>query len=158
MNDLIKKDFIQDFGEAYHMFGLPRLMGRIVGLLLHADDPISLDKISKDLNVSKGPVSQIIKRLRDHNQVKRVWVPGDRKDYYKADHNIFQNSFKSHMNMMHNNLIIAQKYKTLLENKEYVSSRAFETHINQMDIFFQNVMKHYNKLINDWEKMKIDKK
>lgn len=158
MNDLIKKDFIQDFGEAYHMFGLPSLMGRIVGLLLHEDDPISLDKISKDLNVSKGPVSQIIKRLRDHNQVKRVWVPGDRKDYYKADPNIFQNSFKSHMNMMHNNLIIAQKYKTLIENKQYAGSHAFKAHINQMDIFFQNVMKHYNKLINDWEKMKINKK
>lgn len=158
MNDLIKKDFIQDFGEAYHMFGLPRLMGRIVGLLLHADDPISLDSISKDLDVSKGPVSQIVKRLRDHNQVKRIWVPGDRKDYYQADSNIFQNSFKSHMNMMHNNLIIAQKYKTLLENNEYVGSHAFITHINEMDMFFQNVMKHYNKLIKDWDKIKLDKK
>ena len=158
MNDLIKKDFIQDFGEAYHMFGLPRLMGRIVGLLLHADKPTSLDSISKDLKVSKGPVSQIVKRLRDHNQVKRVWIPGDRKDYYKADSNIFHNSFKSHMNMMHNNLIIAQKYKNLLENKQYVGSQAFQTHINEMNVFFQNVMKHYNKLINEWEKIKIDKK
>ena len=158
MNDLIKKDFIQDFGEAYHMFGLPRLMGRIVGLLLHEDDPISLGSISKDLNVSKGPVSQIVKRLRDHNQVKRVWVLGDRKDYYEVDPNIFQNSFKSHMNMMHNNLIIAQKYKTLLENKKYVGSNAFKNHINEMDVFFQNVMKHYNKLIKDWDKIKIDKK
>ena len=158
MNDLIKKDFIQDFGEAYHMFGLPRLMGRIVGLLLHEDDPISLDNISNDLNVSKGPVSQIVKRLRDHNQVKRVWVPGDRKDYYKADPNIFQNSFKSHMDMMHHNLIIAQKYKTLLENKEYVGSQAFGMHINEMDVFFQNVMKHYNKLINAWEKINTHKK
>lgn len=155
MNDLIKKDFIQDFGEAYNMFGLPHLMGRIVGLLLHADNPISLDSISKDLNVSKGPVSQIIKRLRDHNQVKRVWVPGDRKDYYIADPDIFQNSFKSHMNMMHNNLLIAQKYKTLLEDKQYVGSHAFQTNINEMDVFFQNVMKHYKILINEWEKINI---
>ena len=158
MNDLIKKDFIQDFGEAYHMFGLPRLMGRIVGLLLHADDPISLDSISKDLNVSKGPVSQIVKRLRDHNQVKHVWVPGDRKDYYKADPDIFEHSFTNHMKMMQQNFLLAQKYKNLLENKQYRGSNAFRVHISEMEAFFQNVLKHYNKLINDWKKIKIDKK
>jgi len=154
MNDLIKKDFIQDFGEAYHMFGLPRLMGRIVGLLLHADEPVSLDTITQELNVSKGPVSQIVKRLRDHNQVKRVWIPGDRKDYYTADPDIFENSFINHMKMMEQNLYLSKKYHTLIENNNYEGSEAFKKHIKEMELFFNTVRTHYNNLLEDWKNTK----
>lgn len=154
MNDLIKKDFVQDFGEAYHMFGLPRLMGRVVGLLLHADEPISLDSITKDLNVSKGPVSQIVKRLRDHNQVKRVWVPGDRKDYYTADPDIFEHSFINHMKMMEQNLTLSKKYHKLIKNNHYKGSEAFNKHIQEMESFFKTVKTHYNNLLKDWRNKK----
>lgn len=155
MNDLIKKDFVQEFGEAYHMFGLPRLMGRVVGLLLHADEPVSLDTITKDLNVSKGPVSQIVKRLRDHNQVKRVWIPGDRKDYYAADPDIFEHSFRNHMKMMEQNLLLSKKYQHLIENDHYDGSNAFKKHIIEMESFFNTVKTHYNNLLEDWRKNKI---
>ena len=154
MNDLIKKDFIQDFGEAYHMFGLPHLMGRIVGLLLHADDPVSLDAITKDLNISKGPASQIVKRLRDHNLVKRVWIPGDRKDYYKADPDIFEHSFVNHMKMMQKNFLLAQKYNKLISNNQYSPSNAFQNHMKEMESFFNTVLVHYNNLLEDWGKNK----
>jgi DNA-binding transcriptional regulator GbsR (MarR family) len=155
MNDVIKKDFIQDFGEAYHMFGLPRLMGRIVGLLLHADEPVSLDFITNELNVSKGPVSQIIKRLRDHNQVKRVWIPGDRKDYYIADPDIFEHSFQHHMKMMEQNLKLAKKYHKLIKNNHYKGSDAFKKHIFEMESFFDNVKNHYSYLLDEWNKKKL---
>ena len=154
MNDVIKRDFIQDFGEAYHMFGLPRLMGRIVGLLLHADEPVSLDFITNELNVSKGPVSQIIKRLRDHKQVKRVWIPGDRKDYYIADPDIFEHSFKHHMDMMDQNLKLASKYHKLIKNNHYEASTAFKKNINEMESFFLNVHRHYSDLLKEWNKNK----
>jgi DNA-binding transcriptional regulator GbsR (MarR family) len=155
MNDVIKKDFIQDFGEAYHMFGLPRLMGRIVGLLLHSAEPVSLDFITKELNVSKGPVSQIIKRLRDHNQVKRVWIPGDRKDYYIADPDIFEHSFQHHMNMMEQNLELAKKYHLLIKNNHYEGSKAFKKHIYEMESFFENVHSHYSDILKEWNEKKL---
>lgn len=154
MIDLIKKDFMQDFGEAYHMFGLPRLMGRIVGFLLHADEPVCLDTITQELNVSKGPVSQIVKRLRDHNQVKRVWIPGDRKDYYTADPDIFEHSFINHMKMMEQNLFLSKKYHQLIENNNYESSEAFKKHIKEMELFFNTVRTHYNNLLEDWKNTK----
>lgn len=154
MNDLIKKDFIQDFGEAYHIFGLPHLMGRIIGYLLHADEPASLDTITEELNVSKGPVSQIVKRLRDHNQIKRVWVPGDRKDYYIADPDIFEHSFINHMKMMQQNLSLAKKYNKLIKNNRYNGSAAFQKHLNEMESFFDTVTNHYNNLLVDWRKNK----
>ncbi len=157
MNDLIKKDFIQDFGEAYHMFGLPRLMGRIVGLLLHADEPVSLDTITKEINVSKGPVSQIVKRLRDHNQVKRVWIPGDRKDYYSVDPDIFEHSFINHMKMMDHNLLLSKKYHQLIKNNHYEGSDAFRKHIKEMESFFDMVHIHYNILLDDWRDNKTVK-
>lgn len=99
MNNIttIKQRFIQEFGEAYIHYGLPKLMGRIVGLLLFSGKAISLDEITTELNVSKGPVSQIMNRLRDHNLIERVWIPGDRKDYYKPHDEIFGNAFRNQM-------------------------------------------------------------
>ena len=72
----IKTNFIQDYGLGYQSFGLPKMMGQIVGLLLYHAEPVSLDDITEELQVSKGPVSQVMRRLRDHNLVQRAWVSG----------------------------------------------------------------------------------
>jgi len=111
MSPSIKQEFIQDFGEAYQLFGLPKLMGRIVGLMLYVNKPISLGDITNQLNVSKGPVSQMVRRLKDHNLIERVWVPGDRKDFYRAVPDIFGNAFQNQMALMGQNLSLAKKYK-----------------------------------------------
>lgn len=143
-----KQEFIQDFGEAYHNFGLPKLMGRIVGILLYVDEPVSLDDITQHLNVSKGPVSQMVRRLKEHNLIDRVWVPGDRKDFYRAAPDIFGNAFQNQMSLMTQNLQLAKKYK-VKSSKENI---AFNQRIDQMCQFYELMMVHYDKFLEEWRK------
>jgi len=46
-----------------------------------------LDEIVAELSVSKASVSISIRQLETWSAVKRVWVKGDRKDYYEAETN-----------------------------------------------------------------------
>ena len=145
----VKQHFIQDFGEAYVAFGLPRLMGRIVGLLLYNSTPTSLDDIAAQLEMSKGPVSQIMRRLRDHNLIQRIWVPGDRKDY-QADPAIFSHEFRNQISLIKGNLKLAEKYCDLIEQTEPENNH-FRSRMSEMRDFYSLMIDHYNRFITEWE-------
>ncbi|OQX95998.1 hypothetical protein B6I21_02525 [candidate division KSB1 bacterium 4572_119] len=154
MTPSIKQEFIQDFGEAYQLFGLPKLMGRIVGLMLYVKEPVSLDEITNQLNVSKGPVSQIIRRLRDHNLIKRIWVPGDRKDYYQPEAEIFGNAFRNHVGLMKRNLELAQKYQKELKTNSSTENAEFKERIGEMYQFYKLMLEYFDKFLLDWQQKK----
>ena len=147
----LKQEFIQDFGEAYHHSGLPKLMGRIVGLLLFERKPLSLDYITQELNVSKGPVSQISRRLKEHNLIQRKWVPGNRKDFYETAPYIFGKAFLNRISLMKSNLSLAEKYKTkfsTIDNNGEMDS--FKESIDEMTEFYRMMIKHFNNFLEEW--------
>ncbi|MCA9734456.1 MAG: MarR family transcriptional regulator [Deferribacteres bacterium] len=152
MNNIttIKQRFIQEFGEAYIHYGLPKLMGRIVGLLLFSGKAISLDEITTELNVSKGPVSQIMNRLRDHNLIERVWIPGDRKDYYKPHDEIFGNAFRNQMLLQKKNLDLAHRYEEIIENIDSEEVHNFRKNIHEMKEFYQKMEITYENFLTEW--------
>lgn len=79
------KNFIDTIGQLGTTLGLNRVVGQIYALLFLSDKPLSLDEISKNLKISKGNVSINIRELEGWGAVKKVWVPGSRKDYYEAN-------------------------------------------------------------------------
>ena len=150
----LKQEFIQDFGEAYHRNGLPTLMGRIVGLLLFVNEPITLDEITKQLNVSKGPVSQVMRRLRDHNLIQRIWIPGDRKDYYQAEPDIFGNAFRNQISLIKQNLELVDKYKAKLKTDSDFEVDVFTARIEEMNQFYRLMKDHYMRFQSEWAELK----
>lgn len=148
--DAIKNDFIRDFGDAYLLFGLPRLMGHVVGLLLFEEGPLSLDDITTQLGVSKGPVSQIMARLRDHNLVVRETVPGSRKDYYRATDNIFGQAFSNHAELFDHNLDLSRRYRQRL--KEVEAPDYFVERVDEMNDFYALMVQHLRAFMTEWLK------
>ncbi len=154
MTPSIKQEFIQDFGEAYYRNGLPTLMGRIIGLLLLVNKPITLDEVTKQLNVSKGPVSQVMRRLRDHHLIQRIWIPGDRKDYYQAEFDIFGNAFHNQVSLMKQNLALADKYKSKLKKTNDNDLDSFSERIEEMEQFYKLMDVHFTRFQNEWNEKK----
>src|SRR5438093_11879380 len=77
--------FVEGMGAAAANSGvLTQLQGRIFGLLYLQRDSLSLDEIVSELGQSKGNVSINIRGLVDWHLVRRVSVPGSRKDHYEA--------------------------------------------------------------------------
>ena len=64
--------------------GLPRIAGRIVGLLLVCDPPHRSSKqLVEELGASKGSVSAMTRLLLQSGTIEPVAVPGDRATYYQ---------------------------------------------------------------------------
>ena len=65
-------NFIERMGVALDSDGLPRIAGRIFGLLLVSEDPRSLDDLAAELRVSKGSVSTNARLLEQRGLLERV--------------------------------------------------------------------------------------
>ncbi len=151
--DRIQNEVIQRFGDAYRSFGLNKLMGHIIALLIYSPEPLSLDDIAGKLGRSKGPVSQIVRRLKDRHLIRKVWQPeNNRKDFYEIEPDVFENAFK-------NNLDLIRKNKKIAENlidfsKDSDNNLTFSKRLNEMQDFYRLMEKHFQNFIDDWEKQK----
>ena len=84
--------FIERMGLAFESDGLPRIAGRIFGLLLLSEDCRSLDQLSAELKVSKGSVSTNARLLEQRGILERNSRPSDRRDYYRVPLDLFSHT------------------------------------------------------------------
>jgi DNA-binding transcriptional regulator GbsR (MarR family) len=84
--------FVERMGLALESDGLPRIAGRIFGLLLVSEDARSLDELACELRVSKGSVSTNARMLEQRAVLERISLPGDRRDYYRVPPNLFSHT------------------------------------------------------------------
>jgi len=54
-------------------------------MLFLSEKPLCLDDMVERLKISKGNASLNIRKLESFGVAKRVWVKGDRKDFYQAE-------------------------------------------------------------------------
>jgi DNA-binding transcriptional regulator GbsR (MarR family) len=82
---------IKDFGMYFEQYGMPRILGRIYGLLMISDEPmLGLDQMAAQLSISKASVSTTVRQLQAFTLIEKVTIPGDRKDYYRAVSNALE--------------------------------------------------------------------
>ena len=83
--------FVDGMGAAAATSGvLGALEGRIFALLYLQEQPLALEDIATALGQSKSHISVNIRGLVDWHLVRRVRVPGSRKDHYEAASNLWR--------------------------------------------------------------------
>ena len=80
-----RSGFIEVGGNTTQSFGFGRIVGQIYALLYLSPRSLCLDEIADELHVSKASVSVTVRQLEGWSAVKRVWVKGDRRDFYEAE-------------------------------------------------------------------------
>jgi DNA-binding transcriptional regulator GbsR (MarR family) len=81
----ITRRFIEDAGNTTQSLGVGRVVGQIFAYLYFSEEPRGLDDMKEALGISKGSASMGVRQLEQWGAVQRVWVKGDRKDYYTAN-------------------------------------------------------------------------
>ena len=81
----IVNQFISDAGNLAQSFGLGRVVGQIYAYLYFSREPKGLHDMQRELHISKGSASMCVRQLEQWGAVRKVWVKGDRKDYYEAN-------------------------------------------------------------------------
>jgi len=84
--------FVERMGLALESDGLPRIAGRIFGLLLISEEALSLDELAAELRVSKASVSTNARLLEHRGVLELVSRPADRRDYYRIPSDLFSHT------------------------------------------------------------------
>lgn len=83
--------FIEQMGLVAQLENLPRIAGRLFGLLLvEADTAFNLRELAERLRVSRASISTNARVLAQLGVIQRVAVAGDRQDYYQLSPDPFR--------------------------------------------------------------------
>ncbi len=82
LNDHLQH-FVEQMGLTMERMGASRTFGRILGLVLVAEEALSLTDMAEILQVSKASISTNTRLCEQAGLVKRASRPGDRRTYYE---------------------------------------------------------------------------
>jgi DNA-binding transcriptional regulator GbsR (MarR family) len=85
-----KQQFISSWGAFGTHWGINRTMAQIHALLLISPDPMTQDDIMDELNISRGNTNMNIRELINWMLVERILLPGERKEYFIAEKDIWK--------------------------------------------------------------------
>lgn len=83
-------EFVEQIAVVFQADGMPRVAGRLFGLLLVSSKPRSLDELAKKLRVSKASISVNARLLEEKGIVERIGRQADRRDYYQIADDILE--------------------------------------------------------------------
>lgn len=99
-----KEKFIQSWGAFGSSWGVNRTMAQIHALLLIAPEALCAEEIMEELQISRGNANMNIRALIDWGLVYKELKPGERKEYFVAEKDMWE---------VVKNIIIQRKKKEL---------------------------------------------
>lgn len=72
-------------GRLMEFWGFKRNMGRVWTVLYLSPEPLSAEDLRQMLQLSSGAVSMTLSELARWGVVRKVWIQGERKDFYTAE-------------------------------------------------------------------------
>jgi DNA-binding transcriptional regulator GbsR (MarR family) len=85
-----KLQFIQSWGSLATQWGINKTMAQVHALLMSTPGPLNQDDIMEQLDISRGNVNMNIRELINWGLVERIILPGERKEYFTAEKDIWK--------------------------------------------------------------------
>ena len=85
-----KKRFIQIWGTVGVEWGINRTMAQVHGLLLAREEALTAEQVMEALSISRGNANMNLRDLIGWGLVFRENRPGERKEYFYAEKNIWE--------------------------------------------------------------------
>ena len=85
-----KKQFIQTWARLGGEWGINRTMAQVHALLLATEKPLTTDDVMEELKISRGNANINLRELMNWNLIYRDNIPGDRKEYFRAEKNVWE--------------------------------------------------------------------
>jgi DNA-binding transcriptional regulator GbsR (MarR family) len=82
--------FVVLWGEMATHWGINRTMAQLHALLYASERPLDTDEIMERLDISRGNANMNLRALADWDLVRKVNLPGSRKDYYVAEKDVWK--------------------------------------------------------------------
>ena len=86
--DEAKIKFISTWGSLGSLWGINKAMAQIQALLFISTQPLSMEDIMEDLQISRGNTSMNLRQLMDWGIVTKELIPGERKEYFTTEKDV----------------------------------------------------------------------
>ena len=130
---IIIEEFVEQLGLIAQADGLPRIAGRILGLMVIHGGPFSFSELSVELKVSRGSISTNTRVLENLGVIERVTRPGDRQDYFK----LHDNPYVELMRGLQNRMKKANHTVTDTKAKLPTDDKAMQQRLSDLCDFYQ---------------------
>ncbi len=128
--------------------GLPRISGKILGLLLIEPGPFSFGEIAERLGVSRGSVSTNTRLLENLRVIDRVSKMGERGDYFQLAKDPYAKLLQGVSQRMEKSIsVLKETRKALPETWETPQSRLLD-----LEKFYSEYLKSTTALISQLQK------
>lgn len=138
--------FIENMGLHYEDYGVPRIGGRILGLLLVTARPVSSEELSEALQVSRSSISTNLRTLLMNDLIEKVSLPGERVDYYVFSPEGWQHSLEMRLASVFDLRELAEQGLEGLEGDHPARER-----LEEMAEWVDELQKTIQKLTSEWQ-------
>lgn len=80
-----RNKFIQTWGALGSQWGINKTMAQIHALLMISKEPVSMEDIMDELQISRGNASMNLRALMDWGIVYKEFKPGERREFFTAE-------------------------------------------------------------------------
>lgn len=85
-----RERFIETWGNLGSSWGINKSVAQVQAYLLLAPEPVSTDEIMEDLQISRGNTNMSLRQLMDFGVVYKKNMPGQRKEYFVSEKDIWK--------------------------------------------------------------------
>ncbi|MFE9244510.1 GbsR/MarR family transcriptional regulator [Nocardiopsis sp. NPDC006938] len=149
-----RDDFVGRFAAYWQSQGRPKAEGRIVGYLLVADrDAVSAEAVAEGAGVSRGSVSQSVRRLRELGFVTLVDSPDSRSRLISMDEDVWGGFLRNERGYLRQQRDLAA---SALERLPHLGPSS-RTRLHNMYDYMTWLDGYHDVLLEQWERYKAER-
>ncbi len=128
----IRQQFVQAWGVLGTSWGISRSMAQVHALLLLNKGEMSTEEVMEELKLSRGNVNMVLRDLVGWNLIYKQTKPGDRKEYFIAEHDIWQIAVRVVTERKKREIMPAKQTVKMLMNNTNDAKDADQLHVKHM--------------------------
>ncbi|HKK40706.1 MAG TPA: hypothetical protein VJ949_14890 [Cryomorphaceae bacterium] len=139
-------EFIQTWGSLGSSWGIPKSMAQIHALLISTPHELTAEEIMDRVKISRGNANINLRELNNWRLVAKVNKLGERKEFFKADHDIWN---------MARNIVIERKKRELEPVMRFLNNmESTDFTGNEMEIaHFKNLVSELKEFVQQLDKL-----
>jgi DNA-binding transcriptional regulator GbsR (MarR family) len=147
------RQFIESMGVFFERYGVSRIGGRILGLLMVAERELTLDDIAGALGVSRASVSTNARFLTLYGMAQLVTRPGDRRDYYRLPPDTWAHAMEAEVEATLEMRRIAERGLAAAQ----VADTAATAHLEELIAYCDLILEDRRVTLEHWRERKRGK-
>ena len=141
--------YVEEFGLLFGQFGLSRMLGRVLGVLMISDPPErSAEELAEELGASRGSISQTTRSLIQMSLVQRWSRLGERRDYFRIKPGAWHEIMRREMESLGGFRKTAERGLELLDSGDPEARRSLE----EMRNFYAYWEEEMPAVLDKWER------